>query len=153
MLTGIYHNQVTDGKNFEVKYPALARKTPEYLTVTDKSHGERLLMIRTKKYLFETLRGWVMQRQHAINAGENHFKPSISTKNVIVEKFLLMLMSNYESSLPRLICKIAENRWEIEQLAPSIYSKYYNHYEEVILPILEWTEEMKAQLKRVQAHN
>src|SRR5690606_5157241 len=103
MLHGIYYKDIHEGPNLELNYPSRAKHPKEVLTVKDIAHAERLWNIRTRKYIFDTLRGWALQRKHAMNIHENNFKYQLVWKNAAVERLLFCLMTHYESPLQLLV--------------------------------------------------
>lgn len=152
MLQAIYYNQEKEA-NLEICYPKRARLPKEVLTVRNFDQATRVWNIRTRKYIFDKLRGWVMQRKHAIGYSENHLKDRYAAKLVTIDRLLLTLMHNYESKLPVLAAKVAAERKNIEFIAPYLNSRYYDHYEEVILPIVEWCESVQDEINKQKQLN
>lgn len=141
MLQVYYYPNEPYGPNVKIKYPQRAKEKVDTVRVDDREHAIRLWHLRTRKYIFETLRGWALQRKHAFRFSENHFQKDLPKKDQAAERIMLMLLSHYESSLPLLAMRVSQSRKDIELIAPLSGSKFLNHYEEVIKPIVEWCED------------
>lgn len=146
MLQVIYYPNEPNGPNVKIKYPSRAKEQVDTIRVDDREHAVRLWHLRTRKYIFETLRGWTLQRKHAFRFAENNFKNALANKDHAAEVVMLMLLTHYESALPLLAFRVAQAKKEIDLIAPHGSSKFFNHYEEVIKPIIEWCEDYSKEV-------
>lgn len=146
MLQVYYYPNEPYGPNVKIKYPKRAKEKVDTIRVDSREHAVRLWHLRTRKYIFETLRGWTLQRKHAFRFSENNFNNAVANKDQAAERIMLMLLSHYESALPLLALRVSQARKEIEFIAPLGGSKFLNHYEEVIKPIVEWCEDYSKEM-------
>jgi hypothetical protein len=153
MLQGYYYPNDPNGPNLELKYPVRAKKGVDLMKVDDKEHAIRLWHLRSRKYIFETLRGWTMQRKVAFRFNENHFNNAVANKDQAADRILHMLLSHYESALPLLCLRVKQARKDIECIAPSASSRFLSHYEEVIKPMVDWCEEYSDSVYRKKVSN
>lgn len=153
MLRVFYYPNEPDGPNVKIKYPRRARAQVDVIRVTDREHAQRLWNVRTRKYIFDTLRGWTLQRQYTFRYAENNFKNVVRQNDDAVEAILHMLMSHYESALPVLASKVAQLSAEIDQIAPKRWSRFLSYYREVIQPIVQWCEEYSNEFYSKKANN
>lgn len=133
-----------------LEYPKRARLPKEMLPVKSQQHAISLWKIKARRYIFDTLHKWTLQRQYACqySIGTEYTK-----KMIAVDKLLFMLIHNYEGALLGLCAKVVADRHHIEQLAPRPKSRYWQHYQEVIIPIVEWCEKHVQDFTTAPTHN
>lgn len=134
MLTG---HLDTEKRVLILEYPKRARLPKNTIPVRSTDHAVSVWTIQAKKYMFETLRRYVLQRQTAMQSADGR---RYAQAMQAVDKALLMLMSSYEARLDVMCARLLRDREWFEVLAPGTFSRFYLHYEEVILPIFEWCE-------------
>lgn len=134
MLTG---HLDTEKRVLILEYPKRARLPKNTITVRSTEHALAVWTIQAKKYMFETLRKYVMQRQAAMQSADGR---RYAQAMQAVDKALFTLMSSYEARLEVMCARLLRDREWFEVLAPGAFSRYFHHYEEVILPIFEWCE-------------
>ncbi|WP_353183540.1 hypothetical protein [Parapedobacter lycopersici] len=133
-----------------LEYPKRARLPKQKLPITSQQHAISLWKSKARQYIYDTLHKYTLQRQHACqyNLGTDYAK-----KMNAVDKLLFMLVHNYQGSLLGLCAKVVADRGHIEQLAPRPRSRYWQHYQEVILPIVEWCTKHVREMSGTQQHN
>lgn len=135
MLTG---HLDTEKRVLVLEYPKRAHLPKNTIPVRSTDHAVAVWTIQAKKYMFDTLRGYVMQRQAAMqSATGTRYAQAMQA----VDKLLLMLMSSYEARLPVMCARIVRDREWFDVIEPGAFSRFSAHYKEVILPIFEWCEQ------------
>lgn len=132
MLTG---HLDTKARVLILEYPKRAHLPKRVVPVRSTDHAVTVWTVQARKYIFEQLRGFVLQRSKAVvlMTGTRQRRAQNA-----VDKLLLMLMGGYESTLPALCAKVVRDGDLIEELAPGHFSRFRHHYQEVIEPIMEW---------------
>ncbi|HWK58709.1 MAG TPA: hypothetical protein VNQ80_15305 [Parapedobacter sp.] len=132
MLTG---HLDTKQRVLILEYPKRAHLPKRVVPVMSTDHAVTVWTVQARKYIFEQLRGFVLQRSKAVvlMTGARHARAQNA-----VDKLLFMLMGGYESTLPALCAKVVADSDLIEELAPGPFSRFRHHYQEVIMPIVEW---------------
>lgn len=133
-----------------LEYPKRAHLPRKCLPVKNLDHAISIWNIQARKYIFETLRGFVLQRSKAIFLMNGSKRTRCSNA---VDKLLLMLMGGYESPLDRLCAKVKRDAHLIKELEPGPFSRFRHHYAEVIVPIVEWCSQYLDDMAELPTHN
>lgn len=147
MLTG--HLDTTQ-RTLVLEYPKRAHLPRLIIPVKSTDHAILLWNVQARKYIFEQLRGFVLQRSKAVELMTGSKRDRCQNA---VDKLLLMLMGGYESPLPALCAKVVRDSDLIAALEPGPFSRFRHHYKEVIAPIVEWCGEYLKDTAPVPTHS
>lgn len=132
-------NISADAKHALVQYPKEARIPDKVVPVFNAEQIERKWRMETRRYIYETLRKWLMQRQRAYAAKQE----LTAQRNNAIETLKAMLF-NYEfGSLHSMCRKIVDNYELFVSLLPSKQSRNWAYAQQVIAPILLWCREYR----------
>jgi len=104
-------------------------KDKVYTPVWGLDEVKRRMYFKNRMYVLNTLNSWLNQRQHASH--------SYTKECVLLQNWLL----EYQNASFFKLCEfIKRKRLVFEDVAPGDQSRYYNHYINTIVPILDFAE-------------
>lgn len=118
-----------------IEFAKEAKVKTESHHVNSIEHASRLLHIRTKSYLVDKLSKYANQRLHALG------NRATMQQQYALGRIRYVVLNYYERPLPYLALKIKQLKEDLEVIAPSRLSRFYNHYAKVIVPAVQWCEE------------
>lgn len=87
---------------------------------------ERMVYFKNRKHIYETLRKWLNQRAHALQSPQN--RQLIAT--------ISFDLDTKQGSYYSLCAYVRKNCLVLKSIAPAKESRFYSHYRNVILPVL-----------------
>lgn len=121
----------------KVNYPKEARLPDRTIPVFTPDKARDKWESETRRYIHDTLRSWILQRNKAYQSHETLTGP----RSAAVDKLLLMLSMHQYSRLHVLCRRIYRDSHLFIRLIPSKESRHFLHFRDRIAPILIWTEE------------
>lgn len=101
-----------------------------YIPIYGQQEIYRRLYFKNRIYIIETFSKWFNQRKYA------HPEAHVTSEQ------MLLLLDNLRAASFSALCKIiASKKVIIERIAPPPNSRFYNHYQNKIVPILKFCSE------------
>lgn len=122
-----------------VCFPKEARLPKKTLNIVPMDFAVIIWEREVRTYILERLRKWVVSRQNNLKAS----KRLDGRRAAAIDKLLLMIDNNLESSLKSVCAKVVRNMDFIKMLAPHRESKFFPLFSETIAPIVLWCAEFK----------
>lgn len=99
---------------------------PVIKQVATEAEGLRLIYFMNRNYMLKKLRSWLKQRQFGHDP----------KRSIEAAKLLVLLGYYNQLSFPALCRVISKHRKAIEDIAPRESTRFYNHYVNTIVPLL-----------------
>lgn len=122
-----------------VCFPKEARLPKKTLNVVPVDYAVIIWEREVRTYILDRLRKWVISRQNNLKA----CKRLDGRRAAAIDKLLLLIANNMESSLKSVCAKVVRNMDLIQLLAPHRQSKFFPLFSETIAPIVLWCAEFK----------
>ncbi|WP_288636802.1 MULTISPECIES: hypothetical protein [Sphingobacterium] len=122
-----------------VCFPKEARLPKKTLNIVPVDLAVIIWEREVSSYILDRLRKWVISRQNNLKAA----KRLDGRRAAAIDKLLLMIDNNMESSLKSVCAKVVRNMDFIKLLAPHRESKFFPLFSETIAPIVLWCAEFK----------
>jgi hypothetical protein len=104
--------------------------TKPYFTVDSMAEVKRRLYVRNRAYILDTLTAWLNQRLHALPASEKQIKACLAWVHEVRQCSFFH------------VCDFIQVRRPVfESIAPNQSSKFYDHYQKAIVPILDFCDQ------------
>lgn len=101
-------------------------KKSKPIYASSEAEVERMVYFRNREYIFKTLQSWLNQRAHALN------HPDYQTKI----RNLIYWLETKQGSYYSLCSFIKLKADDFKKIAPGNKSRYYRHYENIVLKII-----------------
>jgi len=120
--------------HLEIIFPD--KKQHELKTVANLQEANRLIYFLNRKYILSKLTSWLKQRRFALQSSPDNGRTLEAAK-------LIVLLHYYENAGLHVLCQfIINHKTIIETVAPGNHSSQYNHYKNIIQPILVFCHKM-----------
>ncbi|MFD2961308.1 MULTISPECIES: hypothetical protein [Olivibacter] len=120
-----------------LKYPKRAHRKVDAITATTDHQINNFINKKVKAFLLETLSKYVKQRQFILT----HFAPDDKSKYTQLYELDRIMREVDRLQSARVVVVMAAIYWmegALKTTSPLPNSKYYKHYEELILPMIEF---------------
>ncbi|MFE2861595.1 hypothetical protein [Sphingobacterium multivorum] len=128
-----------------VCFPKEARLPKKTLNIVPVELAVIIWEREVRSYILDRIRKWVVSRQNNLKA----CKRLDGRRAAAIDKLLLMIANNMESSLKSVCAKVVRNADLILALAPNEQSKFFPLFKETIAPIVVWCTEF-AEINQVK---
>ncbi len=128
-----------------VCFPKEARLPKKTLNIVPVELAVIIWEREVRSYILDRIRKWVVSRQNNLKA----CKRLDGRRATAIDKLLLMIANNMESSLKSVCAKVVRNADLILALAPNEQSKFFPLFKETIAPIVVWCTEF-AEINQVK---
>lgn len=128
-----------------VCFPKEARLPKKTLNIVPVDLAVLIWEREVRSYILDRIRKWVVSRQNNLKA----CKRLDGRRAAAIDKLLLMIANNMESSLKSVCAKVVRNADLILALAPNEQSKFFPLFKETIAPIVVWCTEF-AEINQVK---
>ena len=128
-----------------VCFPKEARLPKKTLNIVPVELAVIIWEREVRSYILDRIRKWVVSRQNNLKA----CKRLNGRRAAAIDKLLLMIANNMESSLKSVCAKVVRNADLILALAPNEQSKFFPLFKETIAPIVVWCTEF-AEINQVK---
>ncbi|MGJ1329373.1 hypothetical protein [Sphingobacterium sp.] len=128
-----------------VCFPKEARLPKKTLNIVPVDLAVMIWEREVRSYILDRIRKWVVSRQNNLKA----CKRLDGRRAAAIDKLLLMIANNMESSLKSVCAKVVRNADLILALAPNEQSKFFPLFKETIAPIVVWCTEF-AEINQVK---
>lgn len=105
-------------------------ETKTFITLNSPEEAEGRIRFRQRAYIIEKLISWLNQRNHALPNSRGTINMYLSWVGEVKLR-----------SLPYVCDFVKRKRENFEAIAPGTESKFHNHYQTIILPILDFCTE------------
>jgi len=122
-----------------VCFPKEARLPKKTLNIVPMDFAVIIWEREVRSYILDRLRKWVVSRQNNLRAS----KRLDCRRAAAIDKLLLMIANNMESSLKSVCAKVVRNMDFIKMLAPHRESRFFPLFQDTIAPIVLWCAEFK----------
>ncbi len=124
------------GFRLELLYPH--QKHPIIAEVGSEAECVRLIYFRTRSYIIEKLSAWLRQRMYTAQ----QFDERKITEGAA--KLLIFLVRYSGTSMFKLCHTVHLHKADLQALAPHEWSRFYNQYQQVIVPIIRYCENFNS---------
>jgi len=128
-----------------VCFPKEARLPKKTLNIVPVDLAVIIWEREVRSYILDRIRKWVISRQNNLKA----CKRLDGRRAAAIDKLLLLIANNMESSLKSVCAKVVRNADLIFALAPNEQSKFFPLFKETIAPIVVWCTEF-AEINKVK---
>ena len=122
-----------------VHYPREMRKPSKEIHVKNWNDVEAKWESETQKFIYSTLRSWIIQRNNAYNVSDE----LTGARAAAADKALLMLIHSQDAKLHVLCRRVVEHFQQFLSLLPKKESRQFEYAHKVIGPMLMWCKEYK----------
>lgn len=128
-----------------VCFPKEARLPKKTLNIVPVDLAVIIWEREVRSYILDRIRKWVVSRQNNLKA----CKRLDGRRAAAIDKLLLLIANNMESSLKSVCAKVVRNADLILALSPNEQSKFFPLFKETIAPIVVWCTEF-AEINQVK---
>ncbi|WP_346067612.1 hypothetical protein [Sphingobacterium siyangense] len=128
-----------------VCFPKEARLPKKTLNIVPVDLAVIIWEREVRSYILDRIRKWVISRQNNLKA----CKRLDGRRAAAIDKLLLLIANNMESSLKSVCAKVVRNADLILALAPNEQSKFFPLFKETIAPIVVWCTEF-AEINQIK---
>lgn len=135
MITAIIN---PEARTATMTYPVFAKKKPIVIRVRSYQEAEAILRIRQLKLISNEIRSFINMRSYAFN----HSRTWTTERTRAINHLQFVVDTYSDGSLIRLAKHIANSRMSFSTLMPYKMSPAKTHFNNHIIPILEYCTEL-----------
>jgi hypothetical protein len=108
----------------------------EFFPVATAEEAKRKVYFQNRKYVVETMTAWLNQRRHILIYRTAH--PVDQSTLTKIDNMISWMYDLEKRSFTNICTTIRNKRMDLESIAPSEKSRFYNYYMKAIVPILDF---------------